>query len=125
MEMSREQRAEFARRLNEKFRSLGWTQDQLADASGLGLRTVNSFVRGSNVPNEKTLVAIAAAVGIDPVEVRAQWSEKVQIFLDLMGVWLNAQPEIAQRRIMMEFAQQIADASTREAPATLNGNGPD
>lgn len=113
MEMSREQRAEFARRLTEKFRSLGMTQEQLAEESGLGLRTVSSFARGAGVPNETTLVAIARALGIDPAEARAQWAERVQIFLDLMGVWLHALPDVEQRLMMLSIAKQIADTAVK------------
>src|SRR5206468_1724903 len=51
-------------RLRE-FRSLkGWTQEQLASASGIGLRTVQR-IEGGETPNGETLMALAAAFDVE------------------------------------------------------------
>ena len=108
MEMNREMRAEFARRLIEKFNSLGWTQEKLAEESGVGLRTVSGFARGENVPNGATLGKFARAMGVDPEEQRAHWAKDVALFADLMGIWLSTLPEAEREQIMRTWAEQIA-----------------
>jgi transcriptional regulator with XRE-family HTH domain len=110
--MNREQRTEYARRLVSKYRELGWTQDQLAEAARISSRAVSDFVRHERVPNEATLDGIAAALGYaaDPAEARASWPIDVSVFLDLLGVWLMARPEPERRSIMRDMARQVAES---------------
>ena len=113
MAMNREQRGDYARRLHKEVTKLGWTQDQLAEMTGLSARAVSAFVRHETVPNETTLDAIASAIGYvqDPAEVRAAWPTDVSVFLDLLGVWLMARPEAERRAIMRELAHQVAESA--------------
>ena len=46
-------------------KTLGWTQENLADAAGLTTRTVEKVESGRHVPNEQTLRSLARALGFD------------------------------------------------------------
>lgn len=111
--MNREQRIEYARRLVNKFKELGWTQDQLAEEARMSPRAVWSFVQRETTPNTATLDAIATAIGYapDPDEVRAAWPADVSVFLDLLGVWLMARPEPERRAQMRDIARQVAESA--------------
>ena len=113
MPMNREQRAAFAKRLVDKFRELGWTQEQLASESGMSDRAVSDFVRATTTPNEETLDAIARAMNVlpNPNDVRASWPKEMQVFLDLIGVWLMARPEAEREALMRDLARQIAESA--------------
>lgn len=113
MPMNMEQREAFARRLVDKFRELGWTQDRLAEESGVSARTVSDFARRTRTPNEETLDAIARAMAVlpDPDDVRNSWPKEMRIFLDLIGVWLMARPEAEREALMRDLARQIAESA--------------
>lgn len=46
-------------------KTLGWIQENLADAAGLTTRTVEKVESGRHVPNEQTLRSLARALGFD------------------------------------------------------------
>ncbi len=48
-------------------KTLGWIQENLADAAGLTTRTVEKVESGRHVPNEQTLRSLARALGFDVV----------------------------------------------------------
>jgi transcriptional regulator with XRE-family HTH domain len=47
---------------------LGWSQQQLADASGVGVVTVRQFEGGGSEPRRATLAVIASAIAAAGVE---------------------------------------------------------
>lgn len=56
--------------LREARRRRGWSQEQLADASGVSVRTVQR-VEGGRPAGLATTVALAEALGVDPAELGA------------------------------------------------------
>lgn len=55
----------FAGRLRELRDSRGWTQQQLADASGMTLAAVQSLEQGRNYPEWPTVLLLCQALGVD------------------------------------------------------------
>ncbi len=55
----------FAGRLKELRSAKGWTQQQLADASGLKLGGIRDLEQGVNNPTWPTVLALAEALGVD------------------------------------------------------------
>lgn len=47
---------------------VAWTQQELADASGVGLRTINSFEKGATDPMQANKSAIRSALEAAGVE---------------------------------------------------------
>ena len=47
--------------------NLGWTQEQLADAAGLSVRTIRNVERGNNTSRE-TIMSVAAALNVNHYE---------------------------------------------------------
>lgn len=113
MPMNMESREAFAKRLVDKFRELGWSQDRLAEESGISPRAVSDFARRTRTPNEETLDAIAKAMKVapDPNDVRNSWPKEMRVFLDLIGVWLMARPEVEREALMRDLARQIAETA--------------
>jgi transcriptional regulator with XRE-family HTH domain len=109
--MTREQRAELAQRLIARFRQLkddeGWTQETLAEESGVKLRTVSDVLREKSVPNSQTLEKLAAAVGLalTPQQQREQTPDDVALFLDVLGIFLSARTKEERTQIMREMTK--------------------
>lgn len=57
------------RRLRRARKTRGWTQEKLAEASGLSLDTVSRIESGVQNPTEVQIKAICAAYGIDPADI--------------------------------------------------------
>jgi transcriptional regulator with XRE-family HTH domain len=51
---------------------IGWSQEQLADAAGVAVRTLISFEAGDRKPYQRTLAAIRSALEAAGVEFIAQ-----------------------------------------------------
>lgn len=47
---------------------LDWSQEDLAQASGIAKRTIASFEKGQRTPYEKSIVALSGALGAGGVE---------------------------------------------------------
>lgn len=117
MKMDRDQRAEFAQRLEARFRQLrddeDWTQDMLAAESGVPLRTVSDVLRGASVPNVGTLTKLGRAMGIEPTPMleREKWPADVRVWLDMMGLFLAQMPEQQREAIMGEISRRLIGPS--------------
>jgi transcriptional regulator with XRE-family HTH domain len=55
---------EFKDRLKQLRDAKGWTQQQLASASGLGQRSVSNLEQGRNKPTWDSVIALARALGV-------------------------------------------------------------
>lgn len=91
----------------------GWSQPDLARAAGVSPRSVSNFERRANVPQGATLRAIMRAVNLEEggdeaaSETRSEWPRKVQVFLDMMGLFLSALPEDEQDEVIYDLTRQI------------------
>lgn len=117
MVMNREQRAEFAARLIERFRELkedeGWTQETLAQESGVKLRTVSDTLRGTSVPNDATCRKLGNAMGLKATagEVEAEWV-KYKDFFDIVALYLDEHPEAEHAEIKLRVFKALNLTST-------------
>lgn len=77
---------------------LGWTQEQLAEHTGIPLRTLQDIESGKVAkPQRRTRERIDAAFGaLRPGQAVSERTEFVNAFLDLLGTWLMAIPEDAR-----------------------------
>ncbi|MER6300091.1 tetratricopeptide repeat protein [Kitasatospora sp. NPDC001539] len=64
--------AVFAALLRERRLSAGWSQDELAERSGVSARSISALEAGGRRPRMSSVVRLAEALGVDP-ETRAAW----------------------------------------------------
>lgn len=90
-----------------------WSQQDLADAAGVSLRTVQNMESGEVKTQPANLAAILAATGIDPdgasvaTQTREAWPTDLQVFLDVMGAYLMTFPEDERIRRIHDLTRQI------------------
>lgn len=85
------------------------SQQQVADAAGVSLATVNNFERGASVPQYDKLVAILGVLGIEgDAEVTAEsYPDDVQTFLMMMGAYLSTLDEATRLQRIGQLVQEI------------------
>jgi transcriptional regulator with XRE-family HTH domain len=111
--MNRQQREEATQRIIARFRQLKadeqWTQETLAEESGVKLRTISDILRGKAVPNPETLDRLAGALGLHltPGEVRASWSPDIIAFQDIIGLYLSGLPSERRGDVMRQITEGI------------------
>lgn len=104
----------------ERFRSrrktLKLTQGAVAEAAGVGLRTVQNFEGGGAVPQPANRTAMWAALGVNITDeesdvevVERSWPADVSVFLDVMGAYLTRFDEAERLRIIHSVTRQIFD----------------
>ncbi|MFD9692079.1 ATP-binding protein [Kitasatospora sp. NPDC059088] len=64
--------AAFAALLRERRLSVGWSQDELADRSGVSARSISALEAGGRRPRMSSVVRLAEALGVAP-DARAHW----------------------------------------------------
>ncbi|MFF2080540.1 ATP-binding protein [Kitasatospora sp. NPDC058162] len=69
--------AVFAALLRERRLSMGWSQDELADRSGVSARSISALEAGGRRPRMSSVVRLAEALGVDP-DTRARWLTAVR-----------------------------------------------
>ncbi|WP_188305286.1 ATP-binding protein [Streptomyces sp. CBMA123] len=69
--------AVFAALLREGRLSAGWSQDELADRSGVSARSISALEAGGRRPRMSSVVRLAEALGLDP-GTRARWLTAVR-----------------------------------------------
>lgn len=110
---------DFPARVRAERKKRGWTQQDLADAAGVSLRTAQNFETRKGAPQAENLRAILVAVGIDPegddvaTRTRSDWPVDVQVFLDMLGAYLVATyPDEDDRRgVEQDLTRQIFRAN--------------
>lgn len=71
----------------------GWTQDELADHSGVPKRTIQEIENGRvKKPQRATDLKLRQTLGIEgnAAKERAEWPEDVQMIIDIVGATLTA-----------------------------------
>ena len=92
------------------------TQQQLADAAHVSLRTIQMFEGRKSATTPANRHAIAEALGLDEngngtaAETRANWPAEVQVFLDVIGAYLMTMPEERRMRVIHDLTRQIFEA---------------
>lgn len=82
----------YGQRVRALRKAKGWTQEELADASGVAYRTVQDIEADKRArPQRGTVLALNRALEIegDPDDTRASWPADVQVFLDIVGAFLS------------------------------------
>jgi transcriptional regulator with XRE-family HTH domain len=107
---------ELATRARQARKARGWTQQQLAEAPGVHLRTISGFERRETArPHPENLRAIIAALELEDdaagdevaADSREEWPQDVRVFLDVMGLFLSAIPESERQAIMHDLTRQM------------------
>lgn len=87
----------------------GWTQKQLAEESGVPVRTIQDIekdLRGK--PQRGTLLKLRRALDIegDAVRERSEWPDDIATIVDIVGAWLMTQTPAERIRWVTEFARK-------------------
>lgn len=71
------------------------TQQQLAAAAHISLRTVASIERGEHATQSGNVEAVLRVLDldVDAERARSNWPAEVTVFLDMMGAYLSSLPE--------------------------------
>lgn len=59
---------EFGRRVYQLMNGKGWSQSDLARAAGLPRDSISTYVNGKSFPQGKSLMKLADALGVPPIE---------------------------------------------------------
>lgn len=82
------QNEEYGDRIRGARESRGWTQEELAQHSGVPKRTIQEIENGRvSKPQRSTDLKLRQALGLegDPVRERSEWPEDVAAIVDLVG----------------------------------------
>lgn len=93
----------------------GWTQDELAERSGVAKRTLQDVEGDKRArPQRATRVALNAALGVegDAEDERQSWPKDVEVFLDIMGAWLTTMDEEARLDRIGKLVREIVTNNT-------------
>lgn len=82
-------RQEFARRLAKTILDRGWSQSDLARASGLGRDAISTYIRGRSLPGPTNLSKIANALSVGTDELLPNTTENA-VDNDQMGFEMRA-----------------------------------
>lgn len=120
--MNRDDRAALRERFRTARRIQGLSQQQVADAAGVSLATVNNFERGVSVPQFDTLAAILAVLGIEGDEdvTKESYPEDVQNFLLMMGAYLSLLDEPTRLARIGQLVQEIVRSKPNGPSAAPN-----
>lgn len=106
-----------AERVRRERKRRHWTQQELADRAGVSLGVVNNFERQVTQPQAPHLRAILGALDLEAgagdelaEQTRRSWPPDVAIFLDVIGLYLVAQPEDRRQSIIFDLTRQIVAA---------------
>lgn len=91
--MNTEERLALARTIRPARKLRGWSQAQLADASGVGIRSIQSAEKAkpATVPSMATLSLMKHALESDThVCATSKWSPDVEVLLDIIGMFLES-----------------------------------
>lgn len=102
----------FAIRFIDARRRANLTQEQLAEKLGIDKRNISKYENGHQVPQGKTLVAIAKVFGVDPEEFSTGQSLNLRKYL---AEQRNNQPQMS-KQIDLLYIQEWSKLSVGPAP---------
>jgi transcriptional regulator with XRE-family HTH domain len=106
----------FYERIREERKRRGLSQQEVADMVGMKLRAYNAFENGKSEPQPANRRAIMRA--FDPIaaessdvgeETRSGWPRDIEVFLDMMGAYLNTLDEDARTDVIHAVTRRIFD----------------
>lgn len=80
-------------------RKKGWSQERLADECKISRATVQRIESGKVVPNKLTALALAKALGVDPVRVRQDSGLAARVFR-VAGIVAERAPTVRELRLV-------------------------
>jgi transcriptional regulator with XRE-family HTH domain len=91
------------------------TQEEVAKRAGVSPRAYQMFETRKSVPQAENLRAILAALDIDPGDetaraTRSSWPRDVQVFLDVMGVYLVTLSDEERMATIHDVTRQIFES---------------
>lgn len=95
----------------------GWTQDDLAERSGVPKRTIQDVeLDKRKSPQRNTRLRLNAALDIagDPNDERQSWPNDVQVFLDIMGAWLTTLDEETRLARISQLVRDVVSNNNNE-----------
>lgn len=116
---SADKESELPTRVRAARRALKWTQEQAARESGVGVRTFQMFENGQSWPQPANLRAILRAVGLEveseevldpPRILRGEFPRDIEVFLSMLGAYLNTLPEAQRLEVIHDLTRQIFQA---------------
>ena len=100
---------QLGRRIKERRRALGHTQDTLAEALGVSVGYVSQIERGVTKVSLDTLASIAARLGCDPPELLAGAAPGAPGYLDSALGAACAEMSPAQKKLLLSIAEDILE----------------
>lgn len=89
----------------------GWTQNDMAAKAGLSLRTYQSFEAGQSWPQRANLLTILDVLGLaengSAGDDSQRWSGDVQVFLDVIGTFMERLSDGERRRFIRDETRRI------------------
>ena len=100
---------QLGRRIKERRRALGHTQDTLAEALGVSVGYVSQIERGVTPASRATLPSSAARLGGDPSELLAGAAPGAPGYLDSALGAACAEMSPAQKKLLLSIAEDILE----------------
>lgn len=105
--MSKERRADFARRVKALRQSAGMTQQDLAEAAGVTRQTIVGIETGATVPQLGVLVRVLGPLGVDIDGPR--FNDQTESWLAMMGSLIEAIPTPRREPTVNSAIRVLAD----------------
>lgn len=102
----------YGRRIARLREEAGWTQEELAEKSGISLRALQAIESGETTkPQRATREHLEAALGAgNPEQAESGFPIDVRVFLNTLGAWLSTFPdERTRERVIYAETRRIFD----------------
>jgi transcriptional regulator with XRE-family HTH domain len=94
-------------RIRDLRRARGLTQERIAEQTGIKAESISRIETGAAVPDLRTLVALADALGVPAGEVLALPATEADDELTvLVGMWSDLSPN--DKRLLLRLAERLA-----------------
>lgn len=131
-------RLSFGEWLGDELNRLRLTQQEFADAAGVGQSTVSSWIAGETRPRRRAIPQIAAALGVEPVKVSdvlqfgapprdqepiTPITEQMLIDDPLLNLWAAHGEEFSadEREMLMDLTRGILERKHRRREQRVDG----
>jgi transcriptional regulator with XRE-family HTH domain len=114
---------DLAARVRDARRARGWTQERLAEESGVKLRSISSFENGHSTPQPANLRKILRVLGLTdeggdvlefPTKMPREWPRDIEVFRDMLAAYLATVPEDERLTIIHDLTRQIFAAHRQQ-----------
>lgn len=111
---------EYADKIRGAREARGWTQDELAQHSGVPKRTIQEIENARvQKPQRATDLKLRQALDLegDPVRERSEWPEDVAAIVDIVGAWLMTQPPADRVQWFAGFMRESSNGDSARQPS--------